>query len=200
MSDNVNDTPPTANDSNKGANPSADGAPEPTKDIAYWQKEAEKWKSLSRRHEDRWKDLSREVQTLKEASMSDAEKAIEEAKKQAANETLKKVTERLVKAELKAIAAQKGVQLPDLDALNLPRFATEDGDPDEERISSFVESLVPASRFAPASELGIGQQGGGEPRQYTRAEVQRLSHAEVVEAREKGHLDKLLGIGRYAEH
>lgn len=159
-----------------------------------WKVEAEKWTALSRKHEDAEKKLRKEVEALKNASMSDAEKAIENARKEGESSTLKRVTERLVKAELKAIAAQKGVTLPDVEALNLGKFATDDGDPDEAAIEKFVDSLGGGKNTFPDGKgLGIGQSGGSGVKQWTRADFAGKTHAEIVQAREAGHLDKLMG-------
>lgn len=184
--------PPTEND--PGSNPPEGGKPaEGT--LEWYKAEAEKWTSLSRKHETEEKKLRKEVDTLKTASMSDAEKAIADARKEGESSTLKKVTERLVKAELKATAAEKGATLPDLDALNLAKFATDDGDPDEEAIDRFVDSLGSKSRFADPKDLGIGRtNSSNRPKQYTRDDIQKMSHAERVQARTDGHLNDLLGI------
>jgi hypothetical protein len=195
MTDIDPNTPP-ANDNDPGTNPPADNGPE--QDLTYWQKEAEKWKGLSRKHEDKWKTLDKEVSTLKEASMSDAEKALTDARKEGEKSGRQAATDRLVKAELKAMAATKGATLPDLDALNLSKFADEDGEPDEKAIEKFVDSLGSGSKFPNGGDLGIGRQSGGGKRQWTRADLQGKTHKEVVEAREAGHLDKLLGIGEFS--
>lgn len=159
-----------------------------------WKVEAEKWKVLSRKHEDRSKDLLKENTDLKNASMSDAEKAIEDARKEGESTTLKKVAERLVKAELKAIAAEKGAALPDIEALNLAKFANEDGEPDVEAIEKFVDSLGSSKNAFPSGkDLGIGRSGGSGVKQWSRADLSGKTHAEIVKAREAGHLDKLLG-------
>jgi len=194
MSNTENENTPPVNDNDPGSNPSEGGKPEQGT-LEWYKAEAEKWTALSRKHEDAEKKLRKEVNDLRTASMSDAEKAIEKAKQDGASETLRKVTDRLVKAELKAHAAEKGATLPDLDALNLAKFATEDGDPDEEAIAKFVDSLgTSKNRFPSGKDLGIGRQGGdSRPKQWTRADLQGKTHAEIVEAREKGHLDTILG-------
>jgi hypothetical protein len=160
-----------------------------------YKADAEKWKTLSRKHEAREKELLKELDALKTASMSDAEKAIKEAETRGESKALKSVTNRLVKAELKAVAATKGAVLPDLDVLDLSKFATEDGDPDDDAIERFVSSLgTTGKRFADSKDLGIGRQGDpSKPRQWTRQDLQGKTPEEVVEARKAGHLDQLLG-------
>lgn len=161
--------------------------------LEWYKAEADKWKGLSRKHEDRSKDLLKENGDLKTASMSDAEKALEDARKEGETVGTKRSTERLVKAELKAAAAEKGVSLPDLDHLNLAKFADEDGEPDEKAIEKFVDSLGSGSRFPSGGDLGIGRQGGSGVKQWTEKDLHGKSHAEIVDARKAGHLDTLLG-------
>lgn len=180
-------TPPSTD--NPGSNPD-------TGDATDWQKEAEKWKGLSRKHEDNWKDASKRLTDLEKASMSDAEKAVANAKAEGEKSGINKAATRIATAELKAFAAEKGVKLPDLEALNLLKFVGEDGEPDEKAIAKFIDSLgAGKGAFAPASELGIGQRNSStsDVKQLTRDELKKLSHADRVEARQKGMLRDLLG-------
>lgn len=192
MTENTNTDPKPASDTAVNTDPAPSGG---GGDSTDWRKEAEKWKALSRKHEDAEKALKSKLAQLEQASMSDAEKAAAAARKEGETSALRKVSERLARAELKAQAAEKGVKLPPLDALNLAKFTTEDGDPDEEAIADFVSSLTPVGKkFADPKDLGIGPQGGndGRPRQWKRSELQGKTHQEIHDAREKGHLDDIL--------
>jgi hypothetical protein len=130
--------------------------PEPVKD---WEKEAEKWQHFSRKNEDEKKALQKQIDELKKAQMTDAEKAIEEAKSAGRKEGVSKVTTRLVKAELKAAAATAGVEIPkELEKLmKLEALADDDGEPDEEAIKALVASFKP-TQFA--QNVGLGPQAG----------------------------------------
>lgn len=190
---------PPASDDTKVTNPPAGGGGDDKKNtLEYWQAEAEKWKGFSRKHEDSEKALLKENTDLKTASMSDAEKAIENARKEGESTGVKKSTDRLVKLALRATAAEKGASLPDLDALNLAKFANEDGEPDETAIEKFVSSLGTNGGFAPGSDLGIGHKGGSGVKQWTRADLNGKQHEDVVAARKAGHLDKILGVGEFS--
>jgi len=188
MSDNQNTNPPADNDNtNPPVNDQGGG------DDKDWKAEAEKWKGFSRKHEDAVKKLREEVENLKNASMSDAEKALADARKEGESSGLKKAIERVVKAELKAAAAEKGVKLPDLDALNLAKFADDDGEVDSDAVEKFISTLSPVNNFASGKDLGIGKTGGPGVRQWTRDDLKGKSHQEIVQARKAGHLDQLLG-------
>lgn len=135
--------------------------------------EAEKWKNLSRKHEERAKANStaaKELEELRAKSMSDQEKAVDEARKAGKAEGLAATGARLVKAEIRAAAAGRlsDDQLKTLvDNLNPAAFLTEDGDVDEEKVSTFVKGIAPqtdeettttTSPLVP--DLGQGARGG----------------------------------------
>lgn len=195
MAENDGTTPPA---DDKGTNPGTGG----DTDTTDWKVEAEKWKALSRKHENEEKALKVKLAEKDQASMSEAEKAIAAAKEEGAKSVLSKVNERLAKAELKAAAAEAGVSLPDVKALKLDVFVNEDGEPNDEAIAEFIKSLKPVkgkkSEFADPKDLGIGPQHGdknaGKVKQYTREDLKNMTHKERVEARAAGHLNDLLSI------
>lgn len=162
--------------------------------LEWYKAESEKWKTFSRKHEDAEKALKDKLAKIEDASKSDADKALSKARQEGEAAGAKKSSERLAKLALKAAAAEKGATLPDLEALNLARFVDEDGEPNDEAIEKFVNSLGGGSRFPSGSDLGIGRQGGSGVKQWGRADLSGKTHAEIVKAREAGHLDKLLGI------
>src|SRR5690349_21563830 len=86
--------------------------PAQTPSLEDLQAEVDKWKALSRTNEQRWKDASAERDQFKQASMTDAEKALEAARAEGQNSALSEVGTRLAEAELRALAASAGVDLP----------------------------------------------------------------------------------------
>lgn len=120
--------------------------------------EVEKWKTLARKHEDRAKGnsdaakkaeaLQAELEQFRQASMSEQEKALAKATKDAEAkgraEALGAVGQRLVRAEFRALAAGA---IPDLDGvlddLNLSKFIGSDGEPDTKAIEAAVKRLTP---------------------------------------------------------
>lgn len=91
---------------------------------------------------------AKQLDDLRRSSMSEQEKAVEDAWTAARAATLGEVGEKLARAQFKAAAAGK---LPDVDelvdVLDLGKFVTEDGEPDEAVIAATVDKLI-ASRGA----------------------------------------------------
>lgn len=104
----------------------------------------------------RARDLEKQLNALREASMSEAEKAVSEAEARGRSAAAADFGKRLVKSELAAAAARRN---PDydtagLDYLDLGRFVSDDGEPDAKAISAAVERLVPAPAGAPSFDGG----------------------------------------------
>lgn len=160
------------------------------------QADVERWKALSRQNERNYNDARTELSQLKEASMTDAEKAIEKAKEEARNAALSEVGSRLVEAELRVQAATAGVTLPAAEFLNVQRFLGADGSPDSAAIQTFVSSLPQPSK-APefAQGIGLGRQGDSgsyAAGQIGRDALSRMSPQEITAARKAGKLDALM--------
>lgn len=171
----------------------------PVEDTTDWKTEAEKWKTLSRKHENAEKTLKDQIKSITNASMSEAEKALADAKEEGRTEALNSSRDAFVTAEFRVQAAKSGVELPDdfADLLNLAKFTDSKGKPDESAIAKFVGTLGAGNKkFADPADLGIGSRnrapGGIE--QLTRAHLKDMTPAAIVEARKAGHLNDLLGI------
>lgn len=167
----------------------------PQHDVADLQAEIEKWKRLSRQNEKRWHEVSQERDQLQQSQMTDAEKAIEQARQEARAAALSEFGADLASAEMAAQAAQAGVLLPDTQYLNMAGFLGTDGRPDREAISAFVSS-IPKPQRAPEypQNVGLGRQssGSGDPNQLTRDEYNRLSREDKRRARSEGRVNSLL--------
>lgn len=139
--------------------PAADTAPEETD----WQKEAEKYKALARKHEDRAKanaKAEKELEQLRQQSMSDTEKAIAVAKQEARTEALREFGAKVVDAEVRAAVAGRNVDADALlEGLDRARFLDDDGEPDRDAITAWVDRIAPqpAESFP---DLGQGARGG----------------------------------------
>ena len=140
--------------------------PEPDKgtDEPDWKAEAEKWKSQARKHEERAKanaNATKELEQLRQASMSDLEKAVDAAKAEGRKEAIAAMGRRLVDAEVKAAAAGRKVDVDALlDGLDRSRFLTDDGEPDTKAITAWVDRIVPKPGVP---DLGQGARGNGSP-------------------------------------
>jgi hypothetical protein len=172
---------------------SADVSQEQAPTLESLQAEVDKWKSLSRKNETRFKETSTELDQLRQSQMTDSEKAIEEARAAGRNAALSEVGTRLAEAELRALAASSGVDLPSADFLNMSRFVSSDGQVNADALSEFVSSLP--KRDAPPAfrqDIGLGRQGSPGANQLTRADLSNMTPAEINKARQDGRLDALL--------
>lgn len=111
--------------------------------------EAEKWKSLARKNEERAKAnaaAQSELDKLREATATEQEKAISQARKEAASEAAKSFGSRLAEAQFRVAAAGR-LDADQLDGLlevvDLGRFVDDNGDPDIEAITSAVSRVAP---------------------------------------------------------
>jgi hypothetical protein len=144
-----------------------DNPDQPTSDTGIdLAAEVEKWKAQARKHEDRAKAnaaAATELEKVRAESMTEMERAIAAARDEAASETRKTYGSRLVDAEVKA--AVKGTSLDVdalLDGLDRTRFLNEDGEPDTDSITAWVERLAPKGTDDQQTltvDLGQGQRG-----------------------------------------
>jgi hypothetical protein len=109
-----------------------------------WQAEAEKWKALARKHEDRWKEAEPAVARLAQIEaeqMTEAQKA--EAAREAAEQRAAALLQRTAKAEAKTLAADFADPEDALVFLgDVTRFASESGDIDADAIRSELSDLL----------------------------------------------------------
>lgn len=120
----------------------ADSAPE-----TDWKAEAEKWQALSKKQEARAKESHKavqELQALKDAQLSDTEKAIRDARAEGAAEVRAEYASRLVATAFRG-AAKGRLSNPDavLSRVDRSQFLTEEGDVDESAIAEFLDSVAP---------------------------------------------------------
>lgn len=154
MADPTPDTP-TPDDAPDTETPPA-GQPTATDD------DAGKWKELSRKNEREAKRLRAELDKLQQASMSEQEKAVAQAKVAGYTEGLTAATVRLRRAEVRAAAAglladpEDAVHLLDLDQYQ----PNDDGDFDRKAIVADIAALVKAKPYLGATP-GNGSGEGG---------------------------------------
>lgn len=148
-----------------------------------WKAEADKWKSLARKHEDQSKanaDKAKQFDEITDAQKSELERANERAAQAEAKAA--EVEQRALRAE---VAAAKGVPAALLSGTT------------QEELEASADALLEFRGAKPAPDFGAGDRGGdaGKPSQMTRDEVKRLyaagKHAEIEQARKEGRLDAL---------
>jgi hypothetical protein len=143
-----------------------------TDDTKDWKAEAEKWQTHARKQEEGAKAnaaAAKELEQLRQQSMSDQEKAVAQAKAEGRREATAEVGGKLALAELRVAAAGRlsDVQLATLvDGLNLAAFIGEDGEVDQAKVAKFVDGIAPAAeeeKPAGFPDLGQGARGGTPP-------------------------------------
>lgn len=106
-----------------------------------------------------------EIEQLKEAQLSDNERAIAEAKREAKAEVLSEVNTRVLRAEIRAVATGRLTDPADaLTFLDLTEFeVSEDGDVDTKSISKAIDDLVKSKPYLaagrPSGDVDSGARG-----------------------------------------
>lgn len=162
----MTDAPSTpAPEATPAATPPPDtGTETPPADLAA---EVAKWQGLARKHEERAKAnaaAAKELEQVRQASMSDLEKAVAVARTEATTEALRTVGARLVDAEVRVAAAGRNVDVDALlEGLDRARFVGDDGEPDRKAIAAWVDRIAPKpAEGAPGfPDLGQGNRNGG---------------------------------------
>lgn len=166
----MSDTAPTADVGDTQTDPPEPDTGEDGADLAA---EVDKWKAQARKHEERAKANAKAAQELEEfrkQSMSDTEKAIEQARAEGRQQALTEAGSKVAAAELRAAATGRmtGEQLDTLlEGINLTRFIDEDGEVDRLAVTKFVDGIAPqpteeTTTTAPVLDLGQGARGTGQ--------------------------------------
>jgi hypothetical protein len=137
----VGDKPDTGDTSTE---PGTDTEQDPTD----WKAEAEKYRALQKKWEARAKENStaaKERDELRKQSMTEQEKAVEEASAKARTEERVRLAGKLARQGFLAAAAGRIPHAASVaDDLNLARFVGEDGEIDESGLAELVDRLAPA--------------------------------------------------------
>lgn len=133
--------------------------------------EAEKWKALARKHEKDAKDRARELERARQSAMTDAERAVADARTEGRAEALRTIGGKLARAEIRAAA---GGRVDDdtldgiLEHLDLSAFVDDDGEVDTTAVSKFVDRIAPKQEDGQTTtrrtrDLGQGARGTSLP-------------------------------------
>lgn len=162
-----------------------------------WKAEAEKWKALSRKHENANSQAMKELESIRTAQMTDSEKALAEAEKRGREAMMKELGAQIAEAKIRAAATGK---VADVDALielvDVSKFVTADG-VDDTAIAATIDrfsKVAPAQPAAPKfGAVELGPQGD-RPRQLGESDLARMTPEQIVEARKMGQFDDVLGV------
>lgn len=141
---------------------------------------------------------------LAEQQKTDLEKAVDAAKAEGRAEVLSAANDRLLKSRIEALAARDLADPADaVRLLDLAQFKVgDDGQTDDAAIKSAIGELVKSKPYLAAQPSGFQGSGGGGPRgdrpgsvpQLTRADLSRMTSAQIVKARKEGRLNRLQGL------
>lgn len=192
------DVPATGEQSGTAEQPSnstpevASSTPKPEE--VDWKAKYEEQREHSRTWEKRAKDNSDAAKKLAEVerqAMSDAEKAVAEARDEARKQALAEVGAELVDANVRAAAAGRNVDVDTLlSGLDRSQFLGDDGKPDTAKITDWVGKIAPAAKPA-AADLGQGARPLA-PGQLGRDALKNMTPEQIVEAQQSGQLNDLM--------
>lgn len=145
----------------------------------------------------RIKELERE---LADRDKTPDEKALDDARREAAAEATAKANERLKAADFRAAAAKRvkdpriAAKLVDLSDVEVD----DDGNVDAEGISAVLDALLEEyPDLAPSRFEGTADQGGvgkkQAPSQLTRDDLKNMTPKAIIQAEKDGRLDRLKG-------
>lgn len=135
--------------------------PEVDQSDTDWKAEARKWEERAKEN----KKAAAELDRQRKAAMTESERAVVEAEERGRTAAASEFGKRLATSEIRAAAATVGADLAGVfDYLDLSRFVTDNGEPDDKAIKSFVAGL-PAKDDgrvrAPRPDLNQGRQTAG---------------------------------------
>lgn len=105
------------------------------------------------------RETQKELDALRQASMSEQEKAVAVAKTEGRAEAMQALGSKLAAAEIRAAAAGRlnDEQLVTLlDGLNLTAFVNDDGEVDQAKVVKFVDGIAPKTDTPVFPDLGQG--------------------------------------------
>ncbi|MDY7102127.1 MAG: hypothetical protein S0880_13150 [Actinomycetota bacterium] len=152
------------------------------------------------------KALEDELAELRQANMSDAEKAVADARREGETAATERYRDRLVRTEVRAAAA--GRLADPADAINLLDLAAfevnDDGSLDTDAIAAAVDELLTSKPYLaastparqPAGSADQGMRGSSAVRQLTREDLIGMPPEAVEKAEADGQLDQILGRNR----
>jgi hypothetical protein len=193
--------------------------PEPAEDTDTEQlgesgkKALDEERKARRDAERRLRKAEADLEEAHRQTMSDEERKLDEARAQGRKEATDGVMAKLFAAEVKAAASGK-VANPNL--LTKPNTAlellgldeiptTSEGDIDSAAIADAIDRLLETEPYLaatngampkPAGDTGQGPRGQTGPSQLTQADLDHMSPDQIVEAKNAGRFDDLLGIKR----
>lgn len=142
------------------------------------EQQAAYYRHQARKHEDRNKDILKltggkygddlkadleELATLRQARMTDSEKAVDEARRTALEEARREFGPRMARLAFETALAHRDDRDDLIAALNLTSVLTDEGDVDTAKVRTIVEKIAPADKGQGTQrhDFGAGRRGAG---------------------------------------
>jgi len=158
--------------------------------IAELENDVQKYKTLARKEEQKKKENWERIQELERAQMSETERAILEAEERGRQAAMAEYEAKLREQKLATAAAKAGVPEEVIGLLDPSKVFDDEGEPNLDLLTSLAGKKRKFEKSA--SDLGIGSQTTKNAGQLTRADLQRMTWAEIQQARKEGKLDALM--------
>lgn len=139
------------------------------------------------------KAATAELEKLRKLTMSETEKAIAEARAAARAELMAEVGAERVENAVRAATAGRNVDADALlDGLDRARFLTDDGKPDTQKITEWVDRIAPKGQTPPkpaAKDIGQGARPGATTApQLAQSDLKGMTPDAIMQARQEGRL------------
>lgn len=150
-------------------------------------------KELNRKRE-QFDQANTELEAIRQSQLSEQERAVEQAKEDTRQAVRLEFAEKLVEAELKSSLKGRALEGDSILAFDKTAFIDDSGDIDSEAIATWVEAHS-TNLDAPKPDLGQGARGNKNSLAQIRSrdELNGMTPAEILSARNDGRLDSLMG-------
>lgn len=131
--------------------------------IAYWRQRS---RQNERRAKDRddYDDLKKELEELRTEKMTEAERAVEAARKEGEEAATEKFSAKVAEASLRGALTGRGFQADEIEDklsfIDFTKFVTSDGEVDTEMVQRYLQEIAPQDNGNGAwPDLGQGNRG-----------------------------------------
>ena len=137
---------------------------------------------------------SKELDEVRKSQLSDTERLVEQTKEDTRRAVRLEFAEKLVEAELKTALKGRALEGDAILTFDKGRFIDDSGDIDTDAIATWVETHSTHPE-APKPDLGQGSRGNKNSLAQIRSrdELTGMTPGEILQARQDGRLDGLLG-------
>lgn len=105
---------------------------------------------------------AKELEQFRQQSMTDTEKAVDAARNEGRAEGARTASERIARAEIRAAAAGRNVDVEALlEGVDPKRFLDDDGEPDTKAIAAWMDRVAPAAKESEQAQQGWPDLGQG---------------------------------------